>query len=157
MVLDNFLRGRERLQTTLDYTKTVSAKASHARREILKSGSCLKNTTVHIRTSNWSTVIWWKTTGKKCTNKYQVCLWTEKVYAVLQHMMVYREMTGKEATHFHDVTSVIVEQFSNWGLTSQEGREIVHREIVIHCWRRTRIGEGDPVSWVEQGLQWKWN
>lgn len=34
-------------------------------------------------------------------------------------------MTGKEATHFHDVTSAKVEQFSNWGLTAQEGREIV--------------------------------
>lgn len=52
MVYDKYLRGRERLQITLDYTKIVSAKASQARRKKLKSGSCLQNTIVQIRTNN---------------------------------------------------------------------------------------------------------
>lgn len=50
----------------------------------------------------------------------------------------------------------IVEQFSNQGLTSQEAVEIVLGKV-IRCWKRTGIGEGHPVSWVEQGLQWTWN
>lgn len=44
-----------------------------------------------IKPSSWSTVMWWKTAEKKCWNKIQACLWTEKVHAAVENMMIYRE------------------------------------------------------------------
>jgi len=104
MVLDKYLRGRARLWITLDYTKIVSEKDSRARREKLKSGSCLKNMTVHGRTSNYSHLMKERLLKRNAQIKIR-CAYEQKRYMQIFNTWWYVEkVRSKELTHFCVIT-----------------------------------------------------